>query len=203
MDWWTGWMRVPQCCVMAAPQWAERLPEIIRELLSRPGSVCLSENRSFMNSFTELWLKYDNTMTPLLLDNVWVLSSDALPAQLVDTDLALSLDGIQAATHGALWLRGSSVRLSTTVKRCSKLLSERTFWNVWNHHERSSDLLSRDVFQTSMPSPKHCGLNVKDMVAFPLGINSSLLCPFLVPAKLQLCGCVNQIFFFFFYQFPK
>lgn len=44
-----------------------------------------------------------------------------------------------------------------------------------------------------------------DVVAFPLGIYSSLLCPFLVPAKLLLCGCVQEIFIFdfFFLPFPN
>lgn len=140
------WLR--QCCVMAAPHRAGSLPEINRELSFRAGSACPSQ--------ASFWAKIEASQIHLLNTTALVLcfrlASDAFPAQLVDADLALSLDRVQAATHGASWLRGSSVRRLSTVKRCSKLLSARTFRNLWNCHERSSDLLSHDVYQASSDS---------------------------------------------------
>lgn len=137
-----------QCCVMAAPHWAGSLPEINRELSSCAGFACLSQ--------ASFWAKIEASQILLLNTTALVLrfclSSGAFPAQLVDADLALLLDRVQTATHGALWLRGSSVSRWSTVKRCSKLLSERTFWNLWNCHERSSNLLSHDVYQASSDS---------------------------------------------------
>lgn len=137
-----------QCCVMAAPHWAGSLPEINHELSLRTGSACLSQ--------ASFWAKIEASQIHLLNTTALLLgiirSLHAFPAQLVDANLALSLDRVQAATHGASWLRGSSVRHRSTVKRCSKLLSERTFWNLWNCHERSSVLLSHDVYQASSDS---------------------------------------------------